>query len=71
MKDFGFLLLTLFQTLSVAFLWHLWTHEKQLGVLERILLSVLLMAPFLGWLFYLFIRLEPKPHGEEPAGPYG
>jgi hypothetical protein len=65
MKNTRLILLILYEVVSVILVYRLWTRDKRLGVVERCFLSVVLLVPFFGWIFYGFLKIEPDAHGED------
>ena len=61
-------LLMVCEVISVMMIYRLWTCGQGPGILERSFLSVVLLVPVIGWLFYIFVRLSPGPHGEDVGG---
>jgi hypothetical protein len=49
---------------GVAAIVRLWAHAPKPSLTSRLLWSLLLTLPVFGLLFYLFLREEPEPHGE-------
>ena len=58
------LLLLVAESVGVAAIAGLWTHTPKPSLTSRLLWSLLLILPVFGLLFYLFLREEPEPHGE-------
>ncbi len=57
-------LLVVAEIVAVGIVVHLWVHAPKPSLTNRLLWSLLLMLPVFGVLFYLFLREEPEPHGE-------
>ena len=54
------------EVVSAATIVHLWRQGSCL--LEKLYWSTILLIPVLGLLFYLFIEVNPEPHGHDPTG---
>ncbi|MGO8929490.1 MAG: PLDc N-terminal domain-containing protein [Limisphaerales bacterium] len=64
MDKFLAILLLVAELVAVAAIVHLWNHAPKPSLTSRLLWSVLLMIPVFGLIFYIFLREEPEPHGE-------
>jgi hypothetical protein len=58
-------LLILYEVISCVLIYRLWTRKIRPGVVERCVLSLVLLIPLFGWAFYGFLRTSPDPHGED------
>jgi len=58
-------LLILYEVISVVIIFRLWTRKHRPGVIERCLLSLVLLVPIFGWVFYVFLKSSPDAHGED------
>ena len=54
----------LYEVIGGVFIYLLWTCKQRPGVVERCLLSLALLFPFLGLVFYGFVRTSPDDHGD-------
>ena len=52
----------------MVIIFRLWTRKHQPGVVERCLLSLVLLIPIFGWVFYIFLKPSPDAHGEDVGG---
>lgn len=59
------ILLILYEGISAVLIYRLWTRKQRPALLERSVLTAVLLVPFLGWIFYGFLRDWPDPHGEK------
>ena len=55
----------LYEIVGGMFIYRLWTRKQRPGIVERCLLSIALLFPFLGLLFYGFLRTSPDTHSDE------
>ena len=60
-------LLILYEVISFMIIYRLWIRKVRPGVIERCVLSLVLLVPLFGWAFYGFLRTTPDGHGEEPS----
>ncbi len=56
--------LVLYEIITVAFIYRLWTRKHRVGVVERSVLTLVLLVPFLGWLAYAFLAPSPDTHSD-------
>jgi hypothetical protein len=61
------ILLIVYEVVSVVLIYRLWTGKRRPGLVERCLLSIVLLVPFAGWFLYLFLKSSPGQHGENPS----
>lgn len=59
------IMVILYEVISVVFIYRLWVRKYRPGILERCVLSIVLLVPFLGWIFYGFLGPTPETHGED------
>jgi hypothetical protein len=57
--------LILYEVIIFLIIYRLWTSKIRPGVIERCLLSAVLLVPLIGWPFYVFFRTAPAAHGED------
>jgi hypothetical protein len=57
--------LVVYELISAVFIYRLWTGKRRKGILLRCFLSLVLLVPVLGWLFYGFMVISPGEHGVE------
>ena len=66
------ILLILYEVISVVWIYRLWTRKQRPGVIERCVLSVIVLVPFLRWIFYGFLGVSPPDsHGDDIPHRYG
>ena len=58
-------LLILYEVISVFIIFRLWTRKQRPRIIERCLLSLVLLIPIFGWVFYIFLKSSPDAHGED------
>jgi hypothetical protein len=59
------ILLIFYEVISAVFICRLWFRKNRIGVMEKSLLSMILILPLFGWLFYFFLKPSPTAHGED------
>ena len=59
------ILAILYEIIAAVLIYRLWARKSRPGIVERCLLSVVLLIPFFGWLFYGFLGSSPDKHGED------
>ena len=59
-------LIILYEIVALVFIHRLWCKRCKAGITERIALTVVLLIPFIGFIFYVFLKLSPEPHGDNP-----
>lgn len=64
MNRTGLLLLIGYEVISLVLVYRLWTRKQRPGIVERCVLSLVLLVPVLGWIFYGFLATSPESHGE-------
>ena len=59
-------ILIIYEVVAVLFIYRrLWNSKNGIGVVERCVLSVVILIPIFGWIFYIFVRPSPDAHGED------
>ena len=61
-------LLILYEIISTILIYKLWARKSRQGVLMRCFLSLILIVPVLGWLFFGFLGTSPESDGETLGG---
>jgi hypothetical protein len=61
-------LLILYELISAFLIYKLWSRKRRPQVLKRCFLSLFLVVPVLGWLFYGFLNTSPESDGETVSG---
>ena len=64
MSMFTMVVAVILEFCSFVAIGHLWTHKPKALLVSRFLWSLILLIPIIGPLFYVFLRIEPEPHGE-------
>lgn len=64
MNRTGLILLIACEVISLMLIYRLWTHKHRPGIIERCVLSIILLVPLLGWIFYGFVATSPESHDE-------
>jgi hypothetical protein len=57
--------LIIYEIISLILIYRLWTARRRRKILQRCFLSVILLAPVLGWLLYGFVVISPDEHADE------
>lgn len=57
--------LIIYEIISLILIYRLWTGRKRRKILQRCFLSIILLAPVLGWLLYGFVVISPDEHADE------
>ena len=52
----------LYEIISVVIIFGLWTRKRRVAIVERCLLSLVLLVPFFGWFIYAFLKPSPDGH---------
>jgi hypothetical protein len=56
----------LYEMFAILMIRRLWTKRRDIGLVERSVLTIVLLLPFVGVLFYAFLKPSPEPHGDNP-----
>ncbi|HEY3857962.1 MAG TPA: hypothetical protein VGO67_26545 [Verrucomicrobiae bacterium] len=64
MNDSLLFFVILCEVIGGMFIYRLWTRKQRPGIVERCLLSVILLIPFFGLVFYGFVRTSPDAHSD-------
>ena len=70
-RTFLISLAVVYEIITVAFIYRLWTGKGRPGTVERCLLSMVLLVPFFGWVAYIFLKSPPSEHGEDVGNHWG
>ena len=51
-----------YEVVAFLIIYKLWSRKRQVGIVERCLLTVILLIPFFGFLIYAFLAPPPDGH---------